>query len=105
MIKPKSKGPGGKPSQKTGQKSGKHRDNAVTYNLKKGSNVVYKGITNNPKRRENEHKNEGKNFTKLEPTSHKMLRENAKKKEAQDLAQYRNTHGGRNPKYNKDGDG
>ena len=78
MIKPKSKGPGGKPSKKKGKKSGKRRDNAVTYNLKKGSNVVYKGITNNPERRENEHKKEGKNFTKLEPTSHKMLRENAK---------------------------
>ena len=34
-----------------------------------------------------------------------MTAEGAKKKEAEALAAYRKSHGGKNPKYNKDSDG
>ena len=77
----------------------------VTYNLRDGKRVVYKGTTNDTERREKEHKNENKQFTRLETTSRKMTSEGAKKKEAQDLEQYRKSHGGENPDYNKDSDG
>ena len=77
----------------------------VTYRLYDGNEIVYIGTTNDTERREKEHKKEGKQFTKLETTSRKMTEEGAKEKEAEDLAQYRKTHEGRNPKYNKDSDG
>ena len=82
----------------------KKRD-TITYNLKQGRNVVYKGITKNPEQRVEQHKQEGKKFSHLQTTSSRMTNEGAKKKEAQDLKQYRQSHGGRNPKYNKDSDG
>lgn len=77
----------------------------ITYDLKQGQKVVYKGITKNPDRREEQHREEGKRFSHLKPTSRKMTEEGAKRKEAQDLKRYRQSHGGSNPKYNKDSDG
>ena len=77
----------------------------VTYRLYDGNEIVYIGTTNDTERREKVHKKEGKQFTKLEITSRKMTEEGAKEKEAEDLAQYRKNHGGRNPKYNKNLDG
>ena len=38
-------------------------------------------------------------------TSRKMTEEGAKVKESKALKTYRNDHGGKNPKYNKDTDG
>jgi predicted GIY-YIG superfamily endonuclease len=66
---------------------------------------VYKGTTNDPERREQQHREEGKRFTKLSPSSRKMTADGAKNKEEQQLKQFRRTHGGRNPQYNKDSDG
>ena len=76
-----------------------------TYKLKEGNTVVYIGTTNDPKRREQEHKSEGKRFTKMEITSRRMTEDGAKKKEAKELETYRKNHKGKNPKYNKDSDG
>lgn len=84
--------------------SGKKRD-TVTYDLKQGNKVVYRGMTNNPEKRAQEHRDEGKDFDCLVPTSRKMTPEGAKKRESESLEKYRRGHGGKNPKYNKDDDG
>lgn len=76
-----------------------------TYRLKDGNKTVYIGTTNDLERREEEHKEERKKFTKLEPTSPKMTEDGAKQKEADKLRTFRQGHGGKNPKYNKDSDG
>jgi len=82
----------------------KKRD-TYTYELKDGKKVVYRGTTQDPERRAQEHRSAGKRFTQLTPTSRKMTEEGAKQKESQDLSTYRRGHGGKNPKYNKDTDG
>lgn len=82
----------------------KKRD-TLTYELKKGRRVVYRGTTNDPDRREREHRRDGLDFDRLVPTSRRMTREGAKDREAGDLERYRRNHGGRNPRYNKDEDG
>ena len=84
--------------------AGKPRD-TFTYDLKKGNRVVYKGITDDPARRETEHRDAGKDFDKLVPTSRRMTRDGAKRKEAESLKTYRRGHGGQNPLYNADDDG
>ena len=76
----------------------------VTYELKDGNRVVYVGTTNDPERREAEHKNNGKEFTNMTITSVKMSDDSAKKRESERLATYRRNQG-KNPKYNKDSDG
>ena len=76
-----------------------------TYRLKDGRKTVYIGSTNDLERREEEHRDEGKHFTRLEPTSRKMTEEGAKQKEADQLQTFRKGHGGKNPKHNKDSDG
>ena len=76
-----------------------------TYRLKVGKKTVYIGTTNDLERREEEHEEEGKKFTKLEPTSRKMTDDGAKRKEAEQLKTFRKGHQGKNPKYNKDSDG
>ena len=82
----------------------KKRD-TVTYDLKKGREVVYRGTTNNPERREREHRDDGLDFDRLVPTSRRMTPDGAKNREAESLDRYRHNHGGRNPRYNKDDDG
>ena len=82
----------------------KKRD-TVTYDLKDGRSVVYRGTTNDPETREEQHRAKGKKFTKLVVTSRKITEEGAKQKESEALARYRRSHGGMNPKYNKDSDG
>lgn len=77
----------------------------VTYDLKKGKKIVYRGITNNPKRREKEHKNSGKKFTHMAITSRTLSEKSADKKEDKALSTYRKHHRGKNPKYNKDNTG
>lgn len=77
----------------------------LTYDLKKGREVVYRGTTNDPERREDEHRNAGLDFDRLVPTSRRMTPKGAKEKETKDLERYRRGHGGKSPKYNKDPDG
>lgn len=77
----------------------------VTYDLKRGHKVVYRGTTNDPERREQSHRAEGKKFDQLVVTSRRMTQDGAKRKEAENLETYRKGHGGKNPLYNKDRDG
>ena len=77
----------------------------LTYDLKKGRKVVYRGTTNDPERREREHRDAGLDFDRLLPTSRQMTPKGAKDREAENLERYRRNHGGRNPRYNKDSDG
>lgn len=76
----------------------------ITYDLKHGREVVYKGTTSNLERREQEHREDGKNFDRAVPTSRRMTEEGAKVKEKAQLETYRKNQG-KNPKYNKDSDG
>ena len=77
----------------------------VTYDLKQKGKIVYRGTTNNPERREQEHDDDGKRFTKMTITSRRMTADGAKQKEGQALKTYRQNHAGRNPRYNEDSDG
>ena len=82
----------------------KPRD-TVTYDLKHGREVVYRGTTNDPERREREHRAAGKDFSHLVVTSRRMTDKGAKRKEAESLATYRKGHGGQSPRFNRDTDG
>lgn len=81
----------------------KKRD-SVTYRLKKGRATVYIGTTNDPERRADEHREEGKRFSGMQITSRRMTEVGAEQKEAEQLKNYRSNHG-KNPQYNKDADG
>ena len=83
----------------------KKKYDTLTYDLKDGKKIVYRGITKDPEKREKEHKASGKRFTKMVLSKRKMTEEGAKKKEKENLRTYRKSHGGKNPKYNKDSDG
>lgn len=76
----------------------------VTYELKNGNKVLYVGTTNNPERREKEHKASGKKFGHMSVTSRRMTEAGAKRKETQRLSTYIKNNG-KTPKYNKDSDG
>lgn len=78
--------------------------NTVTYQLKKGRKVVYIGKTNDPERREQEHKKEGKKFTKMLITSPRKTEDGAKKQEQNELERYKKNQG-KLPRYNKSDDG
>ena len=82
----------------------KKRD-TITYDLKQGRKIVYRGITNDPERRIQQHRADGKKFDKMVITSRRMTEDGAKKKESEKLKTYRHSHGGLNPKYNKGSDG
>jgi len=84
---------------------GKKKFDTVTYDLKKGNEIVYRGTTNDTERRESEHCESGKKFDKMVITSRKMTESGAQKKESEMLKTYRNGHSGSNPKYNKSDDG
>ena len=79
----------------------KKRRDTVTYDLKRGQKVVYRGSTRNTKAREQMHRAEGKTFDRLVETSGRMTESGAKRKEAEKLETYRKWHDGRNPQYNK----
>lgn len=70
------------------------------YELKQGQKVLYAGITNNPDRREAEHRNEGKRFGRMDVVGPVVKRSSAEKWEEERLNSYRKNHGGRNPRYN-----
>ena len=70
------------------------------YELRKGRKIVYYGITNNPQAREEEHKASGKTFTHMNLKSRAMCRENAEKRETDEIQRYQKQHGGKAPKYN-----
>lgn len=72
----------------------------VVYQLKQGGKIVYIGITNDPKRREREHRNKGKRFSHMHVVSKRMSKDEARRDEVNRLADYRRRKG-KNPKYNK----
>ena len=76
-----------------------------TYSLYKGRQKVYIGESADPERRAEQHRDEGKNFDRIDVTSRPMLKDNAQTREAEQLETYRRGHGGKNPKYNETDDG
>jgi len=80
-------------------KKQKNRDTS-RYKLKEGNEIVYIGITDDPKRRESEHKREGKKFAKMEKVGPAVTRESAFKWESESIKKYKKSHGGKSPKYN-----
>ncbi|MBC6414513.1 MAG: GIY-YIG nuclease family protein [Chromatiales bacterium] len=77
----------------------------IVYELKKGNEIVYIGTTNDPERRKREHETEGKVFDSMNLVSGPVTEDEAKRIEKELLAEYRQRHNGKNPKYNKDSDG
>ena len=80
----------------------------VTYDLVRGqgNRVVYRGTTSQDlERRSAQHRGEGKKFDRIVQTSRRMTEDGARRQEAENLARYRRSHGGRNPLYNETDDG
>ena len=73
----------------------------VTYDLKQGNGIVYRGTTTDARRREAEHRDEGWRFDRLCPTSANLTPVSAKRREEAALASYRRGHGGSMPPYNE----
>ena len=74
--------------------------NTYKYELKQGNKVVYVGISDDPARREIEHRRD-KDFGKMVIVGNKSTRESAKDWEDRRIETYMNNHGGETPKYNK----
>lgn len=53
------------------------KQDRVTYELKDGNKAVYVGTTNDPERREQEHKDEGKKFGHMNVTLRSMTEDGA----------------------------
>lgn len=71
------------------------------YELRDRRKIVYVGITDDPVRREAEHKSQGKHFTKMNTVGPAVTKNSAEQWEEGRLEQYRRSHGGKNPRYNK----
>lgn len=74
------------------------------YVLKQGNAIVYVGITDNPERREAEHRQD-KNFDKMELVGRKSTRDGAERWEADRIETYMRNHAGKTPKYNQNTSG
>jgi|GEM_PF-680046 len=72
------------------------------YELKDGRNVVYRGITKDPDKRFDEHRQD-KRFTDMWIVGPAVSEKTARKWERQSLQSYRRSHRGKFPKYNKIG--
>ena len=77
------------------------RRNHYRYKLYDQHQVVQFGFTNDPERREEEHRDEGKRFSTLKVEGPAVIKKTAEQWEEERLANYRRTHQGRNPRYNK----
>ena len=73
------------------------------YELRKGHEIVYIGITNDPERRESEHESAPERFTKMNLVGPAVTEESARDWEQERLETYRKGHDGRLPRYNKKG--
>ena len=71
------------------------------YELKQGNKVVYVGITDDPGRREQEHRNDGKQFTSMNIVGYASTRQGASAWEEQRIQTYMGNHHGQTPQYNK----
>lgn len=70
------------------------------YELLDGNTVVYVGITNDPARREAEHRAEGMEFTRMRIVGNVSTNKGAGDWEANRIATYKDNHNGQRPKYN-----
>ena len=75
--------------------------NHSRYELRDKGKIVYVGITNDPERRKEEHKDEGKRFGSMNVVGPKVTHGGAEDWEESRLEQYRRSHGGKNPRYNE----
>lgn len=74
--------------------------NYYKYELKRGNEVLYVGITNDPYRRFDEHKN-SKRFGHMSVVGRATTKEAAKEWETKRIEQYAANHGGKLPPKNK----
>ena len=74
--------------------------NTYKYELVKGNKVVYVGITNNPDRREAEHRKD-KDFTNMRIVGRPSTPNGASQWEADRIQTYMRHHGGDTPIYNQ----
>ena len=74
------------------------------YVLKQGNKIVYVGITDDPQRREAEHRQD-MNFDKLEIVGRKTSRDNAEQWETDRIKTYMDNHDGKTPLYNQNTSG
>ncbi|MFO7967290.1 MAG: GIY-YIG nuclease family protein [Archaeoglobaceae archaeon] len=77
----------------------KKKRNYYRYELKNGRKKVYVGITKDPERRREDHK-DNKRFTKMNVVGPAVTKGTAERWEEEKLKKYRKNHGGRNPRYN-----
>ena len=77
----------------------KKRD-AYNYSLWDRNTKVYEGITNDPEVREQQHEQD-KKFTRIEVQKPPVSRDTALEREQEAIERYRQSHGGRSPKYNE----
>ena len=73
--------------------------NTYPYVLKDRRKIVYIGITKDPKRREQEHKDEGKRFSRM-IVGYPSSEETALKEEEKRIKRYKRGHAGKKPRYN-----
>jgi len=78
----------------------KQRDHS-RYELRDKHKLVYVGITDDPTRREAEHKNDGKKFTTMNVVGPKVTKDSAERWEEKRLETYCKNHAGRTPRLNK----
>lgn len=77
-----------------------NKRNYTKYELVRGREVVYRGITNNFDRRISEHQQD-KKFDSARVVGRSCTEAGAKNWEANSLETYRKNHAGNNPIYNK----
>ena len=67
------------------------------YELRDRNRVVYIGITNDPERREDEYRAEGKRFSRMWLIGNRTTQAAAERWEEERLASYRRSHRDKNP--------
>lgn len=78
--------------------------NTYKYELTRGNRVVYVGITNDPSRREAEHRQD-KDFTTMRIVGHPSTLDGASQWETNRIETYMRNHNGDTPLYNKNSHG
>lgn len=79
---------------------GKKNRDTYKYKLMDGNKILDIGITNDPQRRESEHKT-ARHRGRMKIFGIVVTEESAKKWEKEELEKYKRNHSGKLPKYNK----